>query len=82
METGAEIIKPMKSSKNIPHSTYYATRNDCTPVLQFDELKIIIASSDTAEIHFDHHPEFHAQIDRENLKRILAFMDSIKTKKK
>ena len=64
------------------HSTYYATRNDCTLVLQFDELQIQIVDSDHAEIHFNEHPQFHVHIDRENLKRVIAFMDSIKTKQK
>jgi hypothetical protein len=61
------------------HSTYYATRNDCMPVLQFDDLQIQIVDSDLAEIHFDDNTQLHVQIDRENIKRILAFMDSIKT---
>jgi len=71
----------MKNEKNIPHVTYYATSTDCTPILQFDECQIQIVDSDYAEMHFDGHPQFHFQIDRENVKRILAFMDSIKTKK-
>ena len=70
----------MKKLKNIPHFTYYATQNDCTPVLQYDDFQIHIVDSDTAEIHFDDNSHLHVHIDRENVKRILAFMDSIKTK--
>lgn len=62
------------------HSTYYATRNDCTPTLQFDDFQIQIVDADYAEIHFEHHTDFHIHIDRENVKRLLAFMDSVKTK--
>lgn len=70
----------MKKLKNIPHSTYYATQNDCTPILQYDDFQIHIVDSDTVEIHFDDNTQLHVHIDRENVKRILAFMDSIKTK--
>ena len=62
------------------HSTYYATQNDCTPVLQYDDFQIHIVDSDTVEIHFDDNSQLHVHIDRENVRRILAFMDSIKTK--
>jgi len=64
------------------HSTYYATKNDCTLVLQFDDFQIQIVDSDTAEIHFDDNTQLHVHIDRENIKRVLAFMDSIKTNEK
>ena len=64
------------------HYTYYATHNDCVPILQFDDFQIQIVDSETIEIHFDNHTDLHVQIDRENIKRVLAFMDSIKTKKK
>jgi len=70
----------MKKLKNIPHSTYYATQNDCTPILQYDDFQIHIVDSDTVEIHFDDNTQLHVHIDRENVKRILASMDSIKTK--
>ena len=66
----------------IAHSTYYATDNDCTPILQFEDFQIHIVDSDAMEIHFDDHTELHVHIDRENIKRVLAFMDSIKTNKK
>lgn len=63
------------------HSTYYATNNDCTPILQFDDFQIHIVDSETVEIHLDDRPELHIHIDRENIERVLAFMDSIKINK-
>jgi len=63
------------------HSTYYATGTDCVPILRFDDFQIHIVDSDTMEIHLDDRKELHVHIDRENIKRVLAFMDSIKTKK-
>lgn len=68
-----------KKAKNIPHSTYYASQNDCTPILQYDDFQIHIVDADTAEIHFDDNSQLHVEIDRENINRILAFMNSIKT---
>ena len=63
------------------HSTYYATDIDFTPILQFEDLQIHIVDSETMEIHLDDRPELHIHIDRENIERVLAFMDSVKTNK-
>jgi hypothetical protein len=63
------------------HSTYYATDSDFTPILQFEDLQIHIIDYDTMEIHLDARPELHIHIDRENIKRVIGFMDSIKINK-
>lgn len=63
------------------HSTYYVTNTDFTSILQFEDLQIHIVDSETVEIHLDDRPELHIHIDRENLERVLAFMDSVKINK-
>ncbi len=65
---------------NQSHKIFYANENDCTPVLNYDGMEIHIVDSDTAEIHFTDDSSFHINIDRENICRILTYMNTIKSK--
>ncbi len=65
---------------NPVHKVFYANQNDCTPVLNYDGMEIHIVDSDTVEIHFTDYADFHIDIDRENLCRILTYMNTIKCK--